>query len=71
MPIIELEDQPYLKGKQLEFDSVSEMFVQRTKEIPDTLYVKFYDQKITPAMRGLSESNKASFSIIAATVTTW
>jgi long-chain acyl-CoA synthetase len=47
MPIIELEDQPYLKGKQLEFDSVSEMLVQRTKEIPDTLYVKFYDQKIT------------------------
>lgn len=47
MPIIKLEDQPFLKGKRLEFDSMAQMIVVRAQEIPDTIHVKFYDQKIT------------------------
>lgn len=48
-PITKLEDLPYLKGRQLHFDSIAEMFYTRVQEEPDATHVLYYDQVITYA----------------------
>ncbi len=37
----------FLKGKQTEFESVAEMILTRSREIPDKPYALFYDEVIT------------------------
>lgn len=46
-PTVPLEELEVLKGKQLDFDSVAEMLVVRSREIPDTTYALYYDQVVT------------------------
>lgn len=46
-PAIALEEAPFLQGRQLEFNSVAEMFYTRVQEAPDAKHVLFYDQVIT------------------------
>lgn len=47
MPIVQLETRPYLKGRQLEFESVAQMLTVRSNETPDALHVCYYDQRLT------------------------
>ncbi len=47
MPSVPLQELPFLKNRQIEFDSVAEMFLTRVKENPDKPYVLFYDEVIT------------------------
>ena len=61
MPIIELKDQPFLKGKRLEFDSMAEMVTVRAQENPDTIHIKFYDQKITYRQTNERSNQVANF----------
>lgn len=61
MPIVELEEQPYLKGKRLEFDSMAEMITVRAQENPDTIHVKFYDQRITYRQTNERSNQVANF----------
>jgi long-chain acyl-CoA synthetase len=61
MPIIKLEDQPFLKGKRLEFDSMAELVTVRAQENPDTIHVKFYDQKITYRQTNERSNKVANF----------
>lgn len=49
MPVFRPGEVPALKGKQLEFESVAQMFTTRAQEIPDRTHVIYYDQKITYA----------------------
>ena len=44
---IPLKELSFLKDKQIDFDSVAEMFVTRVREQPDKPYVLFYDEVIT------------------------
>jgi len=46
-PFIPLEKQPYLQGRQLEFESVAQMLTVRSNETPDAPHVYYYDQKLT------------------------
>ncbi|MDI6754374.1 MAG: AMP-binding protein [Thermodesulfobacteriota bacterium] len=46
-PILALEDVGTLKGKRLKFDSVAEMLVVRSREIPDFPYALYYDEVVT------------------------
>lgn len=61
MPIIELEEQPFLKGKRLEFDSMAQMITVRAQENPDTIHVKFYDQRITYRQTNERSNQVANF----------
>lgn len=44
---IPLKELSFLKDKQIDFNSVAEMFLTRVKEQPDKPYVLFYDEVIT------------------------
>jgi len=44
---IPLEELNFLKEKRIEFDSVAEMMLTRSNEIPDKPYVLYYDEVIT------------------------
>ncbi|HWQ74695.1 MAG TPA: long-chain-fatty-acid--CoA ligase [Syntrophomonas sp.] len=46
---ISLNDLSFLKGRQLDFNSIAEMFVTRVKENPNATHTYFYDQIITYA----------------------
>ena len=48
-PTVPLTDVITLKGKQIEFDSMAEMLVVRSREIPDAVYVLYYDEVVTYA----------------------
>lgn len=61
MPINELENQPFLKGKRLEFDSMAEMITVRAHENPDAIHIKFYDQKITYRQTNERSNQVANF----------
>jgi len=37
-PIAKLEELSYLQGRQLEFDSIAEMFYTRVQEAPDATH---------------------------------
>jgi long-chain acyl-CoA synthetase len=47
MPIIQLEAQPHLKGRRLEFESIAQMLTVRSNETPEAPHVYYYDQKLT------------------------
>lgn len=47
IPIIELEEQPHLKGRCLEFESVAQMMTIRSNESPDAPHVYYYNEKLT------------------------
>lgn len=47
MPIIQLEELPYLKGRRLEFESVAQMLTIRSNETPESPHVYYYDQRLT------------------------
>jgi long-chain acyl-CoA synthetase len=47
MPVIKLEEAEYLKGRQLQFESIAEMFTMRAQEKPDAPHIYFYDDVIT------------------------
>lgn len=47
MPIVQLEEIPYLQGRQLQFESVAQMLTIRSNETPDAPHVYYYDQKLT------------------------
>jgi len=49
LPIVPLNELPFLKGIQQEFNSVAEMIVSRAGEMPDRCCVMYYDQRITYA----------------------
>ncbi len=46
-PITPLNEVPALKGRQFEFESLAEMLLARSKEIPEQPYVFYYDEVIT------------------------
>ena len=46
-PTKNIEELPFLKGKQLEFESMAQMITVRAQEQPDATHVYFYDQVIT------------------------
>lgn len=47
MPIIQLDVQPHLRGRRLEFESIAQMLTIRSKETPEAPHVYYYDQKLT------------------------
>jgi long-chain acyl-CoA synthetase len=47
MPIVQLEELPYLKGRQLQFESIAQMLTIRSNEAPDAPHVYYYNQKLT------------------------
>ncbi|WP_211289776.1 Long-chain-fatty-acid--CoA ligase [Sporomusa silvacetica DSM 10669] len=47
IPYIPLEQQPYLKGRQLEFESIAQMLTVRSNETPNAPHVYYYDQTLT------------------------
>ncbi|QDR82716.1 class I adenylate-forming enzyme family protein [Sporomusa termitida] len=47
IPFIPLEQQPYLKGRQLEFESIAQMLTVRANETPNAPHVYYYDQTLT------------------------
>ncbi len=49
MPVHQLEDVVALKNKQLQFDSIAQMFTIRANEIPKRNHVIYYDQTVTYA----------------------
>jgi len=61
MPVVRLEDMECLKNKQLEFDSIAQMFTTRAKEIPDRIHVIYYGQKITYAQTNERANKVACF----------
>lgn len=48
-PVLPLNDVPALKGKRVDFDSIAEILVVRSREIPDMPYVLYYDEVVTYA----------------------
>jgi len=42
-----LNKQPYLQGRQLEFESIAQMLTVRSRENPAAPHVYYYDQKLT------------------------
>jgi long-chain acyl-CoA synthetase len=46
-PTKKIEELPFLKGKQLDFESMAEMITVRAQEQPEAAHVYFYDQVIT------------------------
>ena len=44
MPILQLEEQPHLKNRQLEFESIAQMLTVRSNETPYATHVFYYDQ---------------------------
>ena len=61
MPVCKLEDVPALKEKQLEFESVAQMFTVRSQEVPDKTHVIFYDEKITYAQTNERANKVANY----------
>jgi long-chain acyl-CoA synthetase len=47
MPGIPLEQQPYLNGRQLEFESIAQMLTVRSNETPNAPHVYYYEQTLT------------------------
>lgn len=45
--LVPLEELETLKGKQLDFENISEMLVARAKEIPDDVLAYYYDDVVT------------------------
>lgn len=60
-PILELEEVAFLQGRQLEFNSVAEMFYTRAQETPDATHVLFYDQVITYAQTNQRANKVANY----------
>lgn len=60
-PIAQLEDLPYLKGRQLQFDSIAEMFYTRVQEDPTATHVLYYDQVITYAQTNQRANRVANY----------
>ena len=60
-PIAKLEELSYLQGRQLEFDSIAEMFYTRVQEAPDSTHVLFYDQVITYAQTNQRANQVANY----------
>ncbi len=60
-PIAKLEDLPYLQGRQLQFDSVAEMFYTRVQEDPTAIHVLYYDQVITYAQTNQRANQVANY----------
>lgn len=47
IPLNKVEEISYLKGKQLDFESMAQMITVRAQEQPDAVHVYFYDEVIT------------------------
>ena len=47
LPYIPLEQQPYLAGRQLDFESIGQMLTVRSRETPQAPHVYYYDQTLT------------------------
>lgn len=60
-PTVTLEELSFLKGRQLEFDSIAEMFITRVQESPDDIYVYYYDQAITYAQTNERANKVANY----------
>ncbi len=60
-PVLALEEAETLKGKQLNFDSVAEMFATRASEIPDAVHVLYYDETITYAQTNERANRVANY----------
>ncbi len=59
--LVPLESQRLLKGKQLTFESTSEMLVVRSREIPETPLVLYYDDVVTYAQTNERANRVANF----------
>lgn len=49
-PLNKIEEVPFMKGKQLDFESMAEMITVRAQEQPHSVHVYYYDQVITYRM---------------------
>jgi len=61
VPLLKLDEIGFLKGKQLDFESMAQMITVRTQEQPDAVHVYYYDQVITYRMTNERANKVANF----------
>ena len=59
--LVPLEQLPALKGKQIVFESISEMLVARAGEVPEAPLVYYYDEVVTYAQTNRRANRVANF----------
>ena len=60
-PVTPLTEVPAMKGKRVDFDSIAEILVSRSREIPDVPYVLYYDEVVTYAQMNERANQVANF----------
>lgn len=61
MKIKTLEELSFLDGLRIDFSSVAEMLSVRAREIPDKVYVKYYDRSYTFAQTNQKANRVAHY----------